>query len=73
MGPWSLLASQPAIWRTALVGGRVIDYLPMGLIPVPALQAWVSRRTLPKWRGGKFRKWLRQHGKRKPETGDRKA
>jgi L-lactate dehydrogenase complex protein LldF len=73
MGPWSLLASQPAVWRTALVGGRMIDFLPLGLIPVPALQAWVSRRTLPKWRGGKFRRWFRQHGKRKPENGDRKA
>jgi L-lactate dehydrogenase complex protein LldF len=27
MGPWALLASQPAVWKAALVGGRLLDYL----------------------------------------------
>ena len=63
MGPWSLLASQPAVWKAALFGGLMLDHLPLRLIPVPALQAWISRRTLPKWRGGQFRKWLKTRGK----------
>ena len=61
MGPWALLASQPAAWRAALIGGRLLDHLPRGLVPVPAYQAWTAGRTLPKWRGGAFRKWLRRH------------
>ncbi|MGA2443803.1 MAG: lactate utilization protein B [Opitutaceae bacterium] len=82
MGPWALLASQPMAWKAALVGGRLLDYIPPGLIPVPAMHAWAASRTLPKWRGGEFRRWLRQRVKRKsasaeatagkPETGNRK-
>ena len=63
MGPWALLASQPAAWRAALVGGRLLDRLPRSLVPVPAYQAWTAGRTLPKWRGGKFRKWLKKRRK----------
>jgi L-lactate dehydrogenase complex protein LldF len=70
MGPWALLASSPAAWKAALVGGRLMNHLPLQLIPVPAVQAWVSRRTLPAWRGGEFRKWLRLH--QKAASGDRK-
>ncbi len=73
MGPWALLASQPAAWHAALIGGRMLNHVPTRLIPVPALQAWASRRTLPAWRGGKFRRWLRQHRKGKPEAGGLQA
>jgi L-lactate dehydrogenase complex protein LldF len=59
MGAWALLASQPTTWKAALWGGKIIDYLPMGLIPVPTLHAWINKRTLPKWRGGAFRRWLK--------------
>jgi L-lactate dehydrogenase complex protein LldF len=64
MGAWALLASQPAAWKLALVGGRLLDHLPRSLIPVPALRAWESSRDLPGWRGGEFRKWLKM--RRKP-------
>ncbi|HTT56679.1 MAG TPA: LutB/LldF family L-lactate oxidation iron-sulfur protein [Opitutaceae bacterium] len=73
MGPWALVASSPAAWQAVLVGGRLLNVLPHRLIPVPAAQAWVSRRTLPKWRGGEFRRWWRRHQSRKPGTGGRKA
>ena len=63
MGAWALLASQPAVWRAALLGGKCLDYLPLNLIPVPALQAWTAKRTLPEWRGGEFRKWLKARRK----------
>ena len=59
MGAWALLASQPTAWRAALLGGKALNYLPTKLIPVPALQAWAAKRTLPEWRGGEFRKWLK--------------
>jgi L-lactate dehydrogenase complex protein LldF len=59
MGLWAVLATQPAAWRAALAGGYLLNHVPKGLIPVPALRAWESRRELPPWRGGEFRKWLK--------------
>jgi len=63
MGAWALLATQPAAWKAALVGGRILNHLPARLIPVPALRAWESKRELPRWRGGEFRKWLKMRRK----------
>ncbi len=65
MGGWALLASQPTAWRAALFGGKVMNYLPMKLLPIPALRAWQAKRDLPAWRGGEFRKWL----KNRPQAG----
>ena len=59
MGAWALLASQPTAWKAALFGGKAINYLPTKLLPIPPLRAWEEKRTLPEWRGGEFRKWLR--------------
>ncbi len=59
MGAWALLASQPTAWRAALAGGKILNYLPTKLLPIPALRAWEAKRTLPEWRGGEFRKWLK--------------
>jgi L-lactate dehydrogenase complex protein LldF len=63
MGAWAIMASQPTAWKTALLGGKVLDYVPAKLIPVPAMQAWCGKRTLPPWRGGEFRKWMRQRAR----------
>jgi hypothetical protein len=38
---------------------------------VPALQAWAAKRALPEWRGGEFRKWLKN--RRDRETSDAEA
>jgi L-lactate dehydrogenase complex protein LldF len=59
MGVWAILATQPAAWKVALAGGRMLNHLPASLIPIPALRAWESKRELPTWRGGEFRKWLK--------------
>ncbi len=63
MGAWALLASQPAAWKAALLGGRLLNVLPTKFIPVPALRAWEEKRTLPAWQGGKFRQWMRERRK----------
>jgi L-lactate dehydrogenase complex protein LldF len=63
MGAWSVLASQPAAWKAALFGGKLINFLPTKLLPVPALRAWENKRSLPEWRGGEFRKWMQNRGK----------
>jgi L-lactate dehydrogenase complex protein LldF len=58
MGAWSLLASQPAAWKSAMAMGGVIEYVPRILMPGP-LRAWKDFRTLPAWRGGEFRSWFK--------------
>jgi L-lactate dehydrogenase complex protein LldF len=58
------MASQPTAWKAALLGGKLLNFTPTKLIPVPALRAWESSRTLPKWRGGEFRKWMKQRERR---------
>lgn len=63
MGAWAVLASQPTAWKAALFGGKLLNVLPTKLIPVPALRAWESQRTLPEWRGGEFRKWMSRRKK----------
>ena len=59
MGGWATLCSTPAMWKTTLATGKAMDYVPMKLVPVPAVQAWTHARTLPPFRGGKFRKWAK--------------
>ncbi len=34
-----------------------------GDLSIPALRAWEGTRTLPEWRGGEFRKWLKARTK----------
>lgn len=65
MAGWSILCSTPAMWKTSLRAGKAMDYVSLNLIPVPAVQAWAKERTLPSFRGGKFRKWFKEHKKNK--------
>jgi L-lactate dehydrogenase complex protein LldF len=64
MGAWALLASQPAAWKAALFGGKLINHLPVALLPIPALRAWADSHAVPEWRGGAFRSWLKDRRKR---------
>ncbi|PTX97177.1 iron-sulfur cluster-binding protein [Spartobacteria bacterium LR76] len=59
MAPFAMLATAPMLWRTAMHAGVALDLTPKNLIPVPALQEWLKIRTLPAWRGGKFRSWYK--------------
>jgi L-lactate dehydrogenase complex protein LldF len=63
MGAWALLATQPTAWKAALTGGKIINYLPTKLLPIPPLRAWEKERTLPEWRGGNFRQWMKERKK----------
>lgn len=59
MGAWSFVASQPAAWKTALRLGHLMNLTPHALLNAhPAARAWQSSRTLPSFRGGKFRRWF---------------
>lgn len=59
MGPWARLATLPGAWRTSLRASRLMNHIPLGLLPMPAVRAWLEERTLPEFRGGRFRQWMR--------------
>lgn len=60
-GMWSLLATQPAAWKTALKLGHAMNLTPHVLFNVhPSARAWQSARDLPPFQGGALRKWLKQ-------------
>jgi L-lactate dehydrogenase complex protein LldF len=54
---WSRVASEPALWRAALVAGRLLHTLPQRFLP-EALRSWQENHELPSFRGGAFRKWF---------------
>ena len=64
MGGWAVLSSSQMLWKTALATGKVMDFIPMNLVPIAATQAWTQARTLPKFQGGKFRKWFKDRNKK---------
>jgi L-lactate dehydrogenase complex protein LldF len=69
MAGFALLGSHPLIWRSAMTFGAAKDYLPLDKMPVPYLGSWLKTRTLPKWRGGKFRTWMKSRDGRNGGTG----
>lgn len=59
MAPFAKLAGSPLFWRTAMTMSKAMNHLPIHVAPVAPLRNWLDQRTLPEWRGGNFRKWLR--------------
>jgi L-lactate dehydrogenase complex protein LldF len=59
MAPFATLATSPALWRTAMTMSKAMNHLPIQVAPIKPLQDWLGQRTLPEWRGGDFRKWLK--------------
>lgn len=58
---WSYIATQPAAWKTAMKLGHAMNLTPHALLnAAPAAKAWQSSRTLPQFKGGSFRKWMKQ-------------
>ena len=58
MTSFARLASRPASWRRALSAGRLLGLVP-GFLRPRALRVWGANHTLPPWRGGAFRKWMK--------------
>ncbi|MDL5049147.1 LutB/LldF family L-lactate oxidation iron-sulfur protein [Oscillatoria amoena NRMC-F 0135] len=59
MGGWSILASQPMLWKSILMAGAAMNVVNPDWIPLPPVKRWTSVRKLPRWRGGEFRKWFK--------------
>ncbi|MEM7384621.1 MAG: lactate utilization protein B [Verrucomicrobiota bacterium] len=69
MAPFGKLATSPKLWRTSMTASKAMNYLPLTLMPVKPLKEWLALRTLPKWQGGEFRKWMRTRPNRKESPG----
>ena len=61
MGAFAKLATSPGAWQAAMTASKAMNYLPVSLMPVKPLREWLKLRTLPRWRGGEFRAWLKEH------------
>jgi L-lactate dehydrogenase complex protein LldF len=68
MASFARLASRPASWRRALVAGKLLGLIPGPLRP-RALRVWNQNHTLPPWRGGAFRKWMKARQARQAKPG----
>jgi L-lactate dehydrogenase complex protein LldF len=64
MGAFGALASSPVIWNIALKAGKAKDFIPLEKFPLPYLSPWLKTRTLPSWRGGEFRNWMKNRHKK---------
>ncbi|MGD8772768.1 MAG: lactate utilization protein B [Gammaproteobacteria bacterium] len=63
MSVYSLVARHPRLWRLVMSLGHLMERLPLARLPIAAGRAWLDHRTLPRWRGGRFRRWLRRSEK----------
>lgn len=63
MAPFAHLATSPRLWRSAMTMSKAMNHLPIGMAPIRPLQDWLDQRTLPKSKGGDFRKWMKRRHK----------
>lgn len=62
-GAFTELAARPALWRLAL---SLTQRIPAGWterFAAGALRRWLTSRTLPAFRGRRFRRWMRSSGR----------
>jgi L-lactate dehydrogenase complex protein LldF len=60
---WAIAATLPTAWTAGLAMGGMINHVPTPLLP-QAAKSWIEARGLPPWRGGQFRKWMKQRNKK---------
>jgi len=60
--PWAFLASSPLLWRMAVPLNKLANLLPLDAFKIGPLGRWLKTRTLPKFKGGNFRKWFSKNG-----------
>ena len=59
---WAILASSPKLWRIVMPLNKLANLIPLDLFKVGPLGRWLKTRTLPKFKGGNFRKWFSKNG-----------
>lgn len=65
-GLWAMAATQPAVWKTGLKLGHAMNVVPHAVLNAnPSARSWQKTRNLPEFKGGEFRKWLKQSSAQK--------
>ncbi len=59
---WAVLATSPKLWRFGVPFNKLANFLPIDWFRVGPLGRWLKSRTLPKFKGGEFRKWFKKNG-----------
>ena len=59
---WAILASSPRLWRLCMPMNKLANLFPLDIVKFGPLGRWLKSRTLPKFRGGNFRKWFSKNG-----------
>lgn len=59
---WAILASLPRLWRICMPMNKLANLFPLDIVKFGPLGRWLKSRTLPKFRGGNFRKWFSKNG-----------
>ena len=59
---WAILASSPRLWRICMPMNKLANLFPLDIVKFGPLGRWLKSRTLPKFRGGNFRKWFSKNG-----------
>ena len=59
---WAILASLPRLWRLCMPMNKLANLFPLDIVKFGPLGRWLKSRTLPKFRGGNFRKWFSKNG-----------
>lgn len=72
MAPFATLATSPSLWRTAMTMSNAMNHLPIQVAPIRPLQDWLGQRTLPPFRGGEFRRWMKDRGPSNPTPSNHK-
>lgn len=68
MQPFAQLATSPSLWRTAMTMSKAMNHLPIQVTPMKPIQNWLGQRTLPEFKGGDFRKWMKARKARRHEA-----
>ncbi len=59
---WAILASSPRLWRLCMSMNKLANFFPLDIVKFGPLGRWLKSRTLPKFKGGNFRKWFSKNG-----------
>ena len=62
MGAYAAVATRPVLWRLMMRASRALRWLPLERLSQGPARAWLAFRSLPPWRGGRFRAWFRRRG-----------
>jgi len=61
--PFKILATMPWLWKFGMTMSSLANFVPLSWVKFGPLGRWNKSRTLPTFKGGKFRKWFARKAK----------